>query len=363
MDIESQPITVLKGVGPKLAAKLERLGLYTVQDTLFHLPYRYQDRTRIIPLGGLQSGQSVAVEGVVEVIDVAFRGRRNLICRISDGTGFLTLRFFYFSNAQKENLKRGRSVRCYGEVRAGRDGPEMIHPEYQLINDTDDGPEPHLTPVYPTTEGVHQLSTRKLVQQAVDQYLPRIQEWLPPALLSDLAFPDLQQALTCVHRPGPEEDVTLLEDGRHPAQQRLAFEELLAHHLSLLKLRQRQKKNKAPAMRGGNELSNTLTESLPFRLTQAQQRVAEEISRDLQQAHPMQRLVQGDVGSGKTIVAALAALQVVEAGYQVAIMAPTELLAEQHLNSFGQWLAPLHIAVLGLSGKLKNNAQIGRAHV
>ncbi len=357
MDIESQPITVLKGVGPKLAAKLERLGLYTVQDALFHLPYRYQDRTRIMPLGGLQPGQSVAVEGVVEVIDVAFRGRRNLICRISDGTGFLTLRFFYFSNAQKENLKRGRSVRCYGEVRAGRDGPEMIHPEYQLINDADDGPESHLTPVYPTTEGVHQLSTRKLVQQAVDQYLPRIQEWLPPALLSDLAFPDLQQALTCVHRPGPEEDVALLEDGRHPAQQRLAFEELLAHHLSLLKLRQRQKNNNAPAMRGGNKLRNTLIQSLPYRLTQAQQRVAGEISHDLEQAHPMQRLVQGDVGSGKTIVAALAALQAVEAGYQVAIMAPTELLAEQHLNNFGQWLAPLHVAVVGLSGKLKNSAR------
>lgn len=357
MDIESQPITVLKGVGPKLAAKLERLGLYTVQDALFHLPYRYQDRTRIIPLGGLQSGQSVAVEGVVEVIDVAFRGRRNLICRISDGTGFLTLRFFYFSNAQKENLKRGRNVRCYGEVRAGRDGPEMIHPEYQLINDADDGPELHLTPVYPTTEGVHQLSTRKLVQQAVDQYLPRIQEWLPPALLSDLAFPDLQQALTCVHRPGPEEDVALLEDGRHPAQQRLAFEELLAHHLSLLKLRQRQKNNNAPAMRGGNKLRNALIQSLPYRLTQAQQRVSGEILHDLEQAHPMQRLVQGDVGSGKTIVAALAALQAVEAGYQVAIMAPTELLAEQHLNNFGQWLAPLHVAVVGLSGKLKNSAR------
>ena len=357
MDIKSQPITALKGVGPKLALKLERLGLVTVQDALFHLPIRYQDRTCVMPLGSLQPGQSAVVRGSVEVTDVAFRGRRNLICRISDGTGFLTLRFFHFSMAQKDNLRRGRILSCYGEVRAGRDGLEMIHPEYQFVDDADDAVESHLTPVYPTTDGLHQLSIRKLVLQAVDRFLPRIEEYLPEPLLRNLGLPDLHQALTCVHRPDPEEDVGLLEAGRHPAQQRLAFEELLAHHLSLQKLRQRQRQRVAPVMDSDTELQAALLRSLPFDLTAAQQRVMKEILRDLQQAHPMQRLIQGDVGSGKTIVAALAALQAVAAGYQVAIMAPTELLAEQHLNNFGQWLAPLHIAVVGLSGKLKNSAR------
>jgi len=357
MAIESQPITVLKGVGPKLALKLERLGLLTVQDALFHLPLRYQDRTRVMPLGGLVPGQSVVVKGNIEATDVAFRGRRNLICRISDGTGFLTLRFFHFSNAQKVNLERGRCIRCYGEVRAGRDGPEMIHPEYQLVDEDKNSVELHLTPVYPTTEGLHQLSIRKLVFQAVDLFLPRIEEHLPESMLTNLDFPELQKALACVHRPDPEEDVELLEAGRHPAQQRLAFEELLAHNLSLQKLRQRLQSRSAAAMTSEPKLRTALLQLLPFKLTAAQQRVMKEISLDLEQAHPMQRLVQGDVGSGKTIVAALAALQAVEAGYQVAIMAPTELLAEQHLNNFGLWLAPLHTAVLGLSGKLKNSAR------
>ncbi len=357
MDIESQPITALKGVGPKLALKLERLGLATVQDALFHLPIRYQDRTRVMPMGGLQPGQSAVVRGNVEVADVAYRGRRNLICRISDGTGFLTLRFFHFSMAQKDNLRRGRVLSCYGEVRAGRDGLEMIHPEYQFVDDSDNTVESHLTPVYPTTDGLHQLSIRKLVLQAVDRFLPHIEECLPEPLLSELGFPELQQALACVHQPDPEENIGLLEAGRHPAQQRLAFEELLAHQLSLQKLRQRQRQRAAPVMDSDTELQTALLHSLPFDLTAAQQRVMKEISRDLHQAHPMQRLVQGDVGSGKTIVAALAALQAVDAGFQVAIMAPTELLAEQHLNNFGQWLAPLHIAVLGLSGKLKNSAR------
>lgn len=355
--IESQSITALKGVGPKLARKLERLGLFTVQDALFHLPFRYQDRTRILPLGGLQPGQFAVVKGIVEATDVAYRGRRVLICRISDGTGFLTLRFFYFSNAQKDNLQHGRNVRCYGEVRAGRDGLEMIHPEYQFVDDNEEEVESHLTPVYPTTEGLHQLSIRKLVLQAVERFLPDIDEYLPESLLRNLGLPALQQALACVHRPEPAEDIAMLEAGAHPAQKRLAFEELLAHQLSLQRLREKQRRHSAPTMTGDAKLQTALLQTLPFALTSAQLRVTQEISQDLQQAHPMQRLVQGDVGSGKTIVAALAALQAVEAGYQVAIMAPTELLAEQHLNNFGQWLAPLHIAVAGLSGKLKNSAR------
>ncbi|KPK48350.1 MAG: ATP-dependent DNA helicase RecG [Thiotrichales bacterium SG8_50] len=354
MGAESQPITVLKGVGPKLAQKLERLGLLTAQDALFHLPFRYQDRTRVVPLGSLRPGQTAVVVGDVELADVAFRGRRVLICRISDGTGFLSLRFFHFSSAQKENLVRGRTLRCYGEVRAGRDGPEMIHPEYQFIDDVEPEMESALTPVYPTTEGVHQLSTRKLVQQAVDSILPAIKEWLPQSILDELGLPDLRQALLTVHRPSPEEDIALLEAGRHPAQQRLVFEELLAHHLSMQRLRERQRKHDAPVMQGAHSLQDSLMSNMPFSLTGAQQRVLGEIRSDLEAPHPMQRLVQGDVGSGKTIVAALAALQAVEAGYQVAIMAPTELLAEQHLNNFRQWLDPLRIPVARLSGSLKS---------
>jgi ATP-dependent DNA helicase RecG len=354
MGLESQSITILKGVGPKLALKLERLGLSTVQDALFHLPFRYQDRTRVIPLGSLRPGQTAVASGEIELTDVVFRGRRNLVCRISDGTGFLSLRFFHFSNAQKENLARGRKLLCYGEARASRDGLEMIHPEYQFVDDGAAEAEQALTPIYHTTEGVHQLSTRKLVQQAVDGFLPGIREWLPATVLDDLGLPNLQDALRCVHRPSPDEDVTLLEAGKHPAQQRLAFEELLAHHLSMQRLRQRQRKQAAPQIGGAHRLQDQLMANLPFALTGAQQRVLDEIRRDLEAPHPMQRLVQGDVGSGKTVVAALAALQAVDAGYQVAVMAPTELLAEQHLNNFRQWLDPLRITVARLSGNLRN---------
>lgn len=354
MGLESQSITILKGVGPKLAQKLERLGLSTVQDALFHLPFRYQDRTRVIPLGSLRPGQTAVAAGEIELTDVVFRGRRNLVCRISDGTGFLSLRFFHFSGAQKENLVRGRKLLCYGEARAGRDGLEMIHPEYQFIDDGAAATEQALTPVYHTTEGVHQLSTRKLVQQAVDSFLPGIREWLPATVLADLGLPNLQDALRCVHRPSPDEDVALLEAGKHPAQQRLAFEELLAHHLSMQRLRQRQRKQAAPRIGDTHRLQDQLMANLPFALTGAQQRVLDEIRHDLEAPHPMQRLVQGDVGSGKTVVAALAALHAVDAGYQVAVMAPTELLAEQHLNNFRQWLDPLRITVARLSGNLRN---------
>lgn len=357
MGIESQPISVLKGVGPKLAKKLERLGLFTVQDVLFHLPYRYQDRTRTTPIGALKPGISAVVVGEIEATDIAYRGRRNLLCRISDGTGFLTLRFFHFSIAQKENLTRGRTLRCFAEVRTGKDGPEMIHPEYQFVDDDAVVVEAHLTPVYPTTEGVHQLSTRKLVQQAVDSFLPGIKEWFPQDILADLKLPGLKEALACVHRPSPDEDMSLLEEGRHPAQQRLAFEELLAHYLSLRQLRARQRKHAAPRMKSSLNFPGKLIETLSFSLTSAQQRVRKEISHDLEADHPMQRLVQGDVGSGKTIIAALAALQVVESGHQVAIMAPTELLAEQHFNNFCTWLDPLRITVARLSGSLKNKAR------
>ena len=354
MDISALPITTLKGVGPKLKEKLEqRLGWRSVQDALFHLPFRYQDRTRLTAIGSLRPGQEALVCGTVELTDVVFRGRRSLLCRVSDGSGFLTLRFFHFSAAQQNNLERGRRLRIFGETRSGPAGLEMIHPEYEVLGpDSEPQPEARLTPFYPTTEGVHQLSVRKLVGQALDRHLAGIPEWLPEELLVELKLPSLREALHDVHRPPAQAAVDELEQGRHPAQRRLAFEELLAHHLSLKRVRARQQDQKAPRLSGDAKLASSLLAALPFSLTAAQKRVLEEIGNDLKRAYPMQRLVQGDVGSGKTVVAALAALTAVEDGYQVAIMAPTELLAEQHWRNFNHWLQPLGVEVAWLSGKL-----------
>ena len=354
MDVATLPITTLKGVGPKLKEKLEqRLGWRSVQDVLFHLPFRYQNRTRLTPLGSLRPGQEALVTGRVELADVVFRGRRSLLCRVSDGTGHLTLRFFHFSGAQQQNLERGRSLCIFGEVRAGAAGLEMIHPEYEVLGaDAMPHAESSLTPFYPVTEGVHQLSVRKLVSQALDRHLAQLPEWLPEELLVKLKLPTLQEALLTVHRPPPKANVVDLEQGRHPAQRRLVFEELLAHHLSLKHLRARLQAQEAPPLRGSGKLAHALLGALPFTLTTAQKKVLDEIRADLAQHHPMQRLVQGDVGSGKTIVAALAALAAVEDGFQAAIMAPTELLAEQHWHNFNHWLQPLGIEVAWLSGKL-----------
>jgi ATP-dependent DNA helicase RecG len=268
------------------------------------------------------------------------------------------LRFFYFSAAQQANLTRGRRLRLFGEVRFGPAGLEMIHPEYEFT----DGAQPakaeeNLTPVYPATTGVHQLSLRKLARQALEKYLEKIEEWLPPAVLQELRLPTLTEALALVHQPPPHTPVELLAQGKHPAVTRLAFEELLAHHLSLKRLRAQVQTESAPAMSGEGKLMPHLLARLPFQLTRAQQRVLDEILADLRKAHPMQRLVQGDVGSGKTVVAACASLAVVESGLQVAVMAPTELLADQHLRNFSAWLEPLGVVVTGLSGKLNGRAR------
>ena len=351
MDIQTLPVTELKGVGPRVADKLKRLDLHTVQDVLFHLPFRYQDRTRIQPMGSLSAGEEVVIVGTIEIAEVAFRGKRNLLVRISDGTGMITLRFFHFSAAQQSRLKRGNRIYCYGEVRAGKSGLEMVHPEYEVFGgDTEIAAEEQLTPVYPTTEGVHQIGIRKLAQQALDHYLENVAEWLPEEVLTGIKLPSLRQAVHQVHRPENADEAALLQQGQHPSQQRLAFEEILAHQLSLQQVRLAKQKHAAPSMQTENRLYQQLIAQLPFTLTAAQVRVINEVQQDLEQQHPMQRLVQGDVGSGKTLIAAAATAQVIEAGYQVAIMAPTELLVEQHAHNFEQWFKPLGIDVVMLTG-------------
>ena len=349
------PVTALKGVGPRLAERLQRLGIHHVHDLLFHPPLRYQDRTRVVPIGGLRPGDEAVVQGRVELSDLQ-RGRRAMwLVRISDGSGALTLRFFHFSAAMRATLARGATVRCFGEVRRGAAALEMVHPEFRLVDPEAPVPvEAALTPIYPTTEGLSQQSLRNLTEQALalcsDGTIP---DWLPTPLLAPLGLPPLAEALRFVHRPPPEVERARLQAGAYPAQQRLVFEELLAHHLSLRILRARAHRHQAPVLRGDGALRTALQQRLPFALTAAQQRVIAELASDLQRDHPMQRMVQGDVGCGKTVVAVHAVLQAVEAGYQAVVMAPTELLAEQHRDNFQLWLTPLGLEVAWLSGRVK----------
>lgn len=356
------PITKLKGVGPRLAERLTRLDIHFIEDLLFHLPFRYEDRTRLAPIGTLRAGDAVTVQGQVELSQIKFGKRRMLLVHLSDGTGMVLLRFFYFNAQQKEALARGVTLRCFGEVRSGPKSLEMVHPEYQVVSDLQQVPTvaEHLTPVYPTTEQLHQLSLRQLTQRALTWLAEdklQLQELLPSALREEMQLPDLRTAIQYLHQPPPDVSLSLLEERQHPMQQRLAFEELLAQAVSLRQRRMRAHRDQAPALNVAGKLAAQLLTQLPFQLTAAQQRVYQEIQADLHKAEPMQRLVQGDVGSGKTIVAVLAALQAVEAGYQVALMAPTEILAEQHYHNLLRWVQPLNISVAWFSGKLKGKAR------
>ncbi len=349
------PVTCLKGVGEGMAQRLDRLGIRTVGDVLFHLPLRYQDRARITPLGALRPGDEVLVCGEVLLTEVKYGRRRMLLSRLGDGTGTLTLRFFHFSASQQQGLEKGAWLQCFGEVRKGPATLEMVHPEYRRVTPGDHGValDARLTPVYPSTEGLRQATLRRLAEQALALLEAGLVELLPDAVLARLELPTLGEALDYLHRPPLDADPLVLRSGRHPMQRRLAFEELLAHHLSLRRLRQRQRRHRAPALAAGGELTAALLRRLPFTPTGAQQRVMDEIRRDLAQPRPMQRLVQGDVGCGKTLVAAAAVLMALEAGHQAAVMAPTELLAEQHYHNFRAWLEPLGIEVAWLSGKAR----------
>lgn len=350
---EVRPVTDLRGVGEALAEKLAKLGITTIQDLLFLLPLRYEDRTRVVPIGSLRHLDRAVIEGEVQLAEIAFRGRRQLLCRIGDGSGWLTLRFFHFSNAQHQQMTRGTRLRCYGEIRRGPTGLEIVHPEYRRVaSDVPGANEDVLTPIYPLTEGVQQGRLRQLTAMALREFANRqVQDWLPPAVLSQLKLPPLRDALQYVHRPPPDADLDLLGTGQHPMQRRLAFEELLAHQLSLRLLRREIQRDPGWQFTAGEPLIERFLQTLPFKPTGAQSRAWGEIERDLAQSSPMLRLVQGDVGCGKTLVAALAALRAVEAGFQVAVMAPTELLAEQHARNFTNWLAPLEIYPALVTGK------------
>lgn len=352
------PITSLRGVGTWIAAQLKNLGIETVADMLLHLPTRYEDRTQLLSLGELQAGAPALFSGTLQNVEIKAGKKSSLLCLLNDGTGAVVLRFFHFNPAQIKQLQIGSVLHCFGEVRDGYYGLECVHPEYHILSDANPAPEiaQHLSPIYPTTGKVSQKLLRGLVQQALNCHpLP---EKLPAFLLQQQQLMPLMQAINFLHQPPKNTPLGALGTGQHPAQRRLAFEELLAHHLSLRSLRHRVELAQAPILANSQHLIPQLLNNLAFTLTGAQQRVFQEIQQDLQLTRPMQRLLQGDVGSGKTIVAALSALQAIEAGYQVAIMSPTELLSEQHLQVFSHWLTPLGIKISGLSSSLRKTHRV-----
>jgi ATP-dependent DNA helicase RecG len=353
-------IASLPGIGPAVATAFDRLGLHTLQDLWFHLPLRYEDRTQITAIRDLRAGETAQVEARIEAIESGFRYRPQLRIAVTDDSQqTLVLRFFHFNRAQVNQLGVGARLRCFGEVRHGSHGLEMVHPEYRRVSDDGAGVvEDRLTPIYPTTEGLGQKRLGGAIRAALTRLPPDATlELIPPELHKVHKLSSLRDALLYVHTPPPDADLAALALGMHPAQRRLVFEELLTHHLSLKRLRAQLRSHAAPPLQGDGALRRQFRAALAFTPTRAQERVSAEIARDLGKPLPMLRLVQGDVGSGKTLVAAQAALTAIEAGRQAALMAPTELLAEQHFINFDKWLAPLGIRIAWLGGKLKGRAR------
>src|SRR5574340_11554 len=337
-------------ISPATLAKLAKLGIHHRTDLLLHLPLRYEDETRLAPISALQPGMNVQVQGIIAHSEVAFRPRRTLVCRLQDKGGELYLRFLNFYPSQQKQLAEGRQIRAVGEVRMGYYGLEMVHPKCRAVDDATPLQQ-SLTPVYPATAGLSQVVLRKLIANALDT-LP-LDDTLPDALLRRMKLAAFADSVRLLHNPPPDISAASLEQRSHAAWRRIKFDELLAQQLSMRVHHRERGKRVAPKLAPQHRLTSQLIKGLPFALTGAQQRCVGEISHDLAQAHPMQRLLLGDVGSGKTIVAALAALQAIENGYQAAFMAPTEILAEQHYLKLRDWLAPLGIAPVWLSGSLK----------
>ncbi len=353
--VGDQPLTRVPGVAAASAERFAARGFTRVQDLWFLLPRGYEDRTRLTAIAALQPGVPALVEARIEAVERGFRYRPQLRVALDDDSRHtLLLRFFHFRNQQVAALQPGRRLRCFGTARLGAQGLEMVHPAYQLLDD--DSPsalDARLTPVYPQLEGVPPATLRRVVQRALD-LLPDDADFdlLPLTVRREHALPPLPEALRQLHRPAADADIAALLAGRHPAQRRLALEELLAHQIGLRRQRLAMQQHRARSLRASGALADRLCQRLPFALTRAQRRVLTEIRADLAQQAPMQRLVQGDVGSGKTAVAALAALDAIECGVQAALMAPTELLAEQHGQTLRGWLEPLGIEVVWLGGKL-----------
>lgn len=348
----------LTGVGKRIAERLQRLGIHQIQDILFHLPMRYQDRTRIHAIRDLVPGDYAVIQGDIVQVALPKGGRTKLLLHFADASGRLQLRFFHAHITQLHSLQKGTKLRCFGEVRLGASGLEMIHPEYQVMLPGMILPvEEKLTPIYPTTEGVSQALLRKLTAQALELLANGgiLQDVIPIEILQKHSFPTLEQALKFVHRPPVEAARDALLAGQHVTQKRLVFEELLAHRLSLLQIKKSFQLQKAISFCDSDKLKNDFLSLLPFQLTKAQQRVAIEIAEDLQKPFPMLRLLQGDVGSGKTVVAALAIVQAVESGFQSVVLAPTELLAEQHFEVFRKWFTAHKIETVFLSGQMKKS--------
>ncbi|WP_064746599.1 ATP-dependent DNA helicase RecG [Lysobacter antibioticus] len=359
VDLHTQPLPRMPGVGPAVAEKLAARGLLTLQDFWLQLPRQYEDRTQLTPIRRLQPGSAAQVEGRVEAVERGFRYRPMLRVAVGDDShGTVVLRFFHFRAAQVAQFRVGARVRLYGTPKPGQHGLEIVHPSYRILDDAAEVElGQSLDPVYPAIEGIGPATLRKLIGFALDR-LPddAALELLPGELRRRLKLPTLREALLTVHRPPVDADVAALIEGRHPAQRRLALEELLAHHLSLRRQRISQQAHRARPLKQ-LPLAERLRKSLPFKLTAAQRRVFDEIRADLAKPSPMLRLVQGDVGSGKTVVAALAAMLAVQHGRQAALMAPTELLAEQHLNNLRRWLEPLGVRVAWLAGKVTGRAR------
>ncbi len=346
----------LRGVGVKFREQLNELGIHYTHDLLLHLPYRYEDRTRLTEIGSLTPGMRVLVNGKIEYANVVFGRRRSLIVVLNDGTGLIYLRFFYFNQAQQQAYKAGGHLRCFGEVRAGYKGLEMVHPSCQRISSRQMHriEQQTLTPVYPSSSSIKQHRWLQLTDQALkllneDQL--QLRELLPEAIRKQFRLPVLQAALQVLHRPPVDADLQAILERRHPAQRRVILEELMAHHLAMKRLNLQLQKLAAP-VQTNQRLWLQMLQQLPFQLTAAQRRVIKEISADLARSKPMLRLLQGDVGSGKTLVAAAAAAVALASALQVAIVAPTELLAEQHLHTMQQLFQPLGVPVVWLTGRI-----------
>jgi ATP-dependent DNA helicase RecG len=355
-------VDTLAGVGPKVAERLAKLGVRQIGDLLCLLPQRYEDRTTLKSIGALAVGDKALIEGVVELSELVVRRRRSLICRLADGTGAITLRFFHFTRAQQLGLARGMRLRCFGEVRAGPAGLELVHPEHRVVRADELEPTTSLTPVYPTTEGLHQQTLRRLVERALavleqEPLTDPLAPLLAARTIDGEPWPSLSAALAYLHAPPRDAATDLLLTGRHPCSRRIALEELVAQRLALRQTAAAARAERGYALPPADAELARFKAALPFALTRAQQDAFGEICTDLAAGVPMNRLLQGDVGSGKTVVAAMAALVAAAAGHQTAVMAPTELLAEQHFASFTRWLAPLGVPVASLLGSMPARAR------